>query len=131
MSSHSFTRTLKDETGYGAGGRWRGVFQERLARRLALAVTALGLMAGAAGAQEVPAKGIFDGHGVVKAVAPGTGWLTIAHGDIKGFMPAMEMIYKVRSPDLSKDLHPGDVVDFKIDAANYVIVEVKLTAHAK
>jgi Cu/Ag efflux protein CusF len=46
-------------------------------------------------------------------------------------MPAMEMIYKVRSPDLSKDLHPGDVVDFKIDAANYVIVEVKLIAHAK
>src|SRR5271166_4470599 len=24
MSSHSFARTLKDETGYGAGGRWRG-----------------------------------------------------------------------------------------------------------
>src|SRR5271165_3414921 len=24
MSSHSFARTLKDETGYGAGGRWSG-----------------------------------------------------------------------------------------------------------
>jgi Cu/Ag efflux protein CusF len=99
--------------------------------RLALALTTLGLAAGAAGAQETAATGIFAGHGTVKAVAPGTGWLTIAHGDIKGFMPAMEMIYKVRSPDLSKDLHPGDVVDFKIDAANYVIVEVKLIAHAK
>ncbi len=24
MSSHSFARTLMDETGYCAGGRWRG-----------------------------------------------------------------------------------------------------------
>jgi len=92
---------------------------------------ALGLAAGAGLAQEIPGKGIFAGHGTVKAVAPGTGWLTISHDAIKGFMPAMEMMYKVQSPDLSKDLHPGDVVDFKIDAANYTIVDVKLIAHAK
>ncbi len=29
MSSHSFARTLNDETGYCAGSRWRGLFQER------------------------------------------------------------------------------------------------------
>ena len=46
-------------------------------------------------------------------------------------MPAMEMMYQVRTPDLSKDLHPGDVIDFKIDAEKYVIVDVKLIAHAK
>ena len=45
-------------------------------------------------------------------------------------MPAMKM-YKVKTPDLTKDLHPGDVIDFKIDAANYTIVGVKLLAHAK
>ncbi len=92
---------------------------------------ALGLAAGVGLAQEIPGNGIFAGHGVVKAVAPGTGWLTISQNAIKGFMPAWEMMYKVRSPELSQDLHPGDVVDFKIDAANYVIVEVKLVARGK
>ena len=98
--------------------------------RLAFALT-LGFAAGPAGAQEISAKGIFEGHGVVKAVAPGTGWLTLDHDAIKGFMCAMEMMFQVKSPDLSKDLHPGDVVDFKIDAEKYVIVDVKLTAHAQ
>jgi Cu/Ag efflux protein CusF len=97
----------------------------RQAARVALALTALGLTAGTAPAQEVPAKGIFAGHGVVEADAPGTGFLTIAHDDIKGFMPAMKMMYKVKTPDLSKDLRPGDMIDFKIDAANYTIVDVK------
>jgi protein SCO1 len=99
--------------------------------RLALALTALGLAPGAAGAQETAATGIFAGHGTVKAVAPGTGWLTLDHDAIKGFMCAMEMMFSVKSPDLGKDLHPGDVVDFKIDAANYTIVAVTLVAHPK
>jgi Cu/Ag efflux protein CusF len=46
-------------------------------------------------------------------------------------MPAMEMMYKVRSPEISRDLHPGDEIDFDIDAAKYVIVDVKLIAHGK
>ncbi len=96
-----------------------------------MAVVAVSLAAGAPGAQEMATQGIFSGHGVVKAVQPESGALTLAHDDIKGFMPAMEMMYRVKTPDLSKDLRPGDVIDFKIDAAKYVIVEVKVTAHAK
>ena len=99
--------------------------------RLWLAVVAMSLAAGAPGAQEMATQGIFSGHGVVKAVQSESGALTLAHDDIKGFMPAMEMMYRVKTPDLSKDLRPGDVIDFKIDAAKYVIVEVKLEAHAK
>ncbi len=41
------------------------------------------------------------------------------------------MMFQVKSPELSKALHPGDVVDFKIDAAKYTIVDVKLVAPAK
>jgi len=78
--------------------------------RLAFALT-FGLAAGDAGAQETAATGIFSGHGVVKAIAPGTGWLTLDHEAIKGFMCAMEMMFQVKSPDLSKELHPGDVVE--------------------
>lgn len=81
--------------------------------------------------QEMATTGIFAGHGVVEAVQSGTGALTLDHDDIKGFMPAMEMMYRVKTPDLSKNLRPGDVIDFKIDAAKYLIVDVKLVAHAK
>jgi Cu/Ag efflux protein CusF len=35
----------------------------------------------------------------VKAVAPGTGWLTLDHDAIKGFTCAMEMMFQVKSPD--------------------------------
>jgi len=86
---------------------------------------------GVALAQEAAAKGIFSGHGVVKAVASATGALTLSHDDIKGFMPAMEMMYRVSTPDLTKNLRPGDVIDFKIDAAKYTIVDVKLVKRAK
>jgi Cu(I)/Ag(I) efflux system periplasmic protein CusF len=98
--------------------------------RLALAL-ALSLGLGRTEAQETAAKGVFAGHGVVRAVQPETGALTLSHDDIAGFMPAMEMMYRVSSPALSQDLKPGDVVDFEIDAAKYMIVEVKLVSHAR
>src|SRR5271165_3496218 len=41
MSSHSFARTLMDETGYCAGGRWRGLFQESVVEDQAFAVRAV------------------------------------------------------------------------------------------
>lgn len=96
-----------------------------------LIVSALAFSGAEAQAQETAATGIFAGHGTVKAVAPGTGWLTLDHDAIKGFMCAMEMMFQVKSPDLSKNLHPGDEVDFKIDAEKYVIVDVNLVAQAK
>ena len=89
------------------------------------------LPAGAALGQESAAKGVFKGHGVVKAVASTTGALTLSHDEMKGFMPAMEMMYRVKSPELTKDLHPGDVIDFTIDAEKYTIVDVKLVSRAK
>jgi Cu/Ag efflux protein CusF len=98
--------------------------------RLALAL-ALSLGLGRTEAQETAAKGVFAGHGVVRAVQPETGALTLSHDDIAGFMPAMEMMYRVRFPELIKDLRPGDTVDFTIDAAKDDITEVKLVSHAQ
>ena len=98
--------------------------------RFAFALAALGLSAGLAFTQEAT-SGVFAGHGVVEAVQPGTGVLTIAHGDIEGFMPAMTMMYKVKAPDLSKDVRPGDVIDFKIDAAKYEILEVTVVGRPR
>jgi Cu/Ag efflux protein CusF len=95
-----------------------------------LAATAILAIWGAE-AQETVAKGVVHGHGIVKAVAMQTGAVTLSHDEIKGFMPAMEMMYRVRAPEVSKDLRPGDIIDFTIDAAKYTILEVKVVAHAK
>jgi Cu/Ag efflux protein CusF len=84
-------------------------------------VAALSLCSAAA-AQQTAQEGVFQGHGVVRAVEPGTGAVTIAHDEIKGFMPAMEIKYQVQEPNFSECLRPGDTVDFSIDAAERVVI---------
>jgi Cu/Ag efflux protein CusF len=100
--------------------------------RLALPLMACVLASSdAAEVQETGAEGVFFGRGLVKSVEPKTGWLTLAHNDIMGCMPAMEMMFRVRTPELSRDLKPGDTVDFTIDGGDYVILDVKLVSHAE
>ncbi len=94
------------------------------------ALTTMIIAAGVALAEEAT-SGVFSGHGIVTAVQSGTGALTIRHDDIAGFMPAMEMMYKIKSPDLAKDVHPGDAIDFKIDAAKYEILQVTVVGRGK
>ena len=105
----------------------------RLARLwLALPPIACGFVPPTAAlSQETTQPSLFHGHGIVKAIQPGTGALTLDHDDIKGFMPAMEMMYRVCSTELSKDLKPGGTVEFTIDAAKDDITEVKLVSHAR
>jgi Cu/Ag efflux protein CusF len=100
--------------------------------RLALPLIVCGLAASdAAEVQEAGAEGVFYGRGLVRAVEPGTGWITLAHNDIMGCMPAMEMMFRVRDAEVSRDLRPGDTVDFTLDGGKYVILETKLVSHAK
>ena len=81
--------------------------------------------------EETGAAGIFFGYGVVEAVQPGTGAVTLDHDAIKGCMPAMTMIYWVATPELSRDLRPGDSIDFTLDGARYVIVETSVVGRAR
>jgi Cu/Ag efflux protein CusF len=100
--------------------------------RLALPLVACALASSdAVGVQETGAAGIFYGRGLVKAVEPGTGWLTLAHNDIIGCMPAMEMMFRVRAPEVSRNLKPGDTVDFTLDGGELVILDAKLVSHAE
>ncbi len=94
------------------------------------ALTAM-LIAGGVALAEEATSGVFSGHGIVTAVQSATGALTIRHDDIAGFMPAMQMMYKVKSPDLAKEVHPGDAIDFKIDAAKYEILEVTVVGRGQ
>jgi Cu/Ag efflux protein CusF len=96
-------------------------------RPLAFAAMAAALaLCSAAAAQEAAQDGVFQGRGTVRAVESGTGAMTIAHEEIKGFMPAVEVMYQVQEPELSKCLRAGDTADFSTDAVEHVIVKVNL-----
>jgi Cu/Ag efflux protein CusF len=75
--------------------------------------------------------GIFLGVGIIKAIDPRSGALTLAHEEIKGLMPAMEMMYRVKSRALSEGLREGDKIDFTLDAKSYTILDAKVIEHAK
>jgi Cu/Ag efflux protein CusF len=82
-------------------------------------------------AQPGATAGVFHGAGVVTAIDPKTGALTLDHDEIKGFMGAMEMMYRVDPSALSAGLHVGDRVGFDIDAGRETIVSVKRLEPAK
>ena len=82
-------------------------------------------------AQQGEPEGIFRGVGVVTAIDAATGSLTVNHEEIKGLMPAMEMMYRVDPRSLSDGLRPGDKIDFDVDGKTYTIRDVKLIERAK
>lgn len=55
----------------------------------------------------------FEMRGQILALRSDTEVL-VKHEDIKGFMPAMTMPYKVRDPELLRDKSPGDLVSATI-----------------
>jgi Cu/Ag efflux protein CusF len=81
--------------------------------------------------QDSQVHGIFHGVGVVTAIEPGTGALTIDHGDIKGFMSAMEMTYNLRSPSLARGIAVGDRIGFDIDGKSFSITRVENLGKSK
>jgi Cu/Ag efflux protein CusF len=65
-----------------------------------------------------------NAQGQVVALVPETGEIVLTHGDIKGFMEAMTMGYKVSSPSVLKTVKPGDTVQFTIDTERRVITKI-------
>src|SRR5256885_5985818 len=58
-----------------------------------------------------PDRRAYALQGQVLAVAPNRGEATIKHEDIKGFMPAMTMPYKVKDATLLDNIAPGDLIN--------------------
>ena len=65
-----------------------------------------------------------SGEGKVVALVPESGEIVLAHEEIKGFMDAMTMGYKVSSSSLLKAVKPGDTVQFTIDTDKRVITKI-------
>ena len=67
----------------------------------------------------------FVGEGKVIAVVPNTQQVVIEHGDIKGYMDAMTMGFRVASPKLLDGLEAGDSVRFTIGEQEKAIIQIE------
>jgi Cu/Ag efflux protein CusF len=63
--------------------------------------------------------------GKVVATVPNASQLVVEHGEIKGFMEAMTMGYRVDPPSLLEGLKFGDKVRFTIDVPKKAIVKIE------
>ena len=65
------------------------------------------------------------GEGEIVAMVPNSGQIVLEHGEIKDFMEAMTMGYRVESPALLAGLKPGDQVRFTIDIQKRMITVIE------
>jgi Cu/Ag efflux protein CusF len=71
-----------------------------------------------------PEKSVV-GEGKVIATVPSANQIVVEHGEIKGFMAAMTMGYRVEPLSLLEGLKSGDQVRFTIDVPNKTIVKIE------
>ena len=64
-------------------------------------------------------------EGEVVATVPNASQIVVDHGEIKGFMEAMTMGYRVDPPSLLAGLKEGDKVRFTIDVTRRAIVAIE------
>ncbi len=87
-------------------------FSIRNSSRLACCLLATGcLLAAATACQRQPPARQYTLTGQVLAIRPDGGEITIRHEDIKGFMPAMVMPFKLKDRTLATGRVPGDLVE--------------------
>ena len=65
------------------------------------------------------------GEGKLIATVPTANQVVVEHGEIKGFMDAMTMGYRIDPPSLLDGLKTGDQVRFTIDVPNKTIVKIE------
>jgi Cu/Ag efflux protein CusF len=65
------------------------------------------------------------GDGEVVSTVPRANQIVVEHGEIKGFMEAMTMGYRVDPPSLLAGLQPGDKIRFAIDVGKKAIVAIE------
>ena len=65
------------------------------------------------------------GEGEVVATTPASSQIVVDHGEIKGFMDAMTMGYRIDPPSLLATVTPGDKIRFTIDVDRRAIVHIE------
>lgn len=67
----------------------------------------------------------IEGEGKVVATVPTASQIVVEHGEIKGFMEAMTMGYRVDPPTLLEGIKSGDKVRFTIDVPSKAIIKIE------
>jgi Cu/Ag efflux protein CusF len=65
------------------------------------------------------------GEGKVIAVVPSSRQIVVDHKEIKGFMDAMTMGYRIEPPSLLEGVKTGDSIRFTIDKQQKAIVKIE------
>ncbi len=65
------------------------------------------------------------GEGEVISTVPKASQIVLEHGEIKDFMDAMTMGYRIDPPSLLEGLKPGDKVRFTIDVPKRTITQIE------
>lgn len=73
---------------------------------------------------EATEPNVYRGVGVVEEVNRDTATVQVNHEDIKDFMPAMSMPFKVRSSSLLDSISVGDQIEFQV-TGDLVIISIK------
>jgi protein SCO1/2 len=75
----------------------------------------------------------YELRGQILEIDTQNGVVTIRHGDIKGFMPAMTMPFKVKDKGLLKSRRPGDFVTgtLSVTDADVYLTRLDVTGHGE
>jgi Cu/Ag efflux protein CusF len=95
--------------------------QDELTRAIVSNLAAFAVKTTGSGTQRVRVEGV----GTVIKVRIKKKRVTLDHLEIKGFMEAMEMSYKVNSAALLDGLEPGEKVFFTLDIENKTITAIR------
>ncbi len=87
-------------------------------RFASLAALAVLTTAGVSGCGSKPGAQRYAMRGEVISVTPGGTSVSVKHGDIPGYMPAMTMSYAVADPKEARDLHAGDKISADLVVSN-------------
>ena len=96
---------------------------------LALIVVAVAVCGSCKGKKTARTVNVYHGVGVVESVDTDTKQIQINHEEIKDYMPAMSMPYRVKHKSLMEAVKAGDKVEFTLHDSGDgpVLTEIKKT----
>jgi protein SCO1/2 len=91
-----------------------------------------GALVACVGCSSAPEPRRYEVRGQILSVDPARREVLVDHEDIKGFMPAMTMPYKVNDPALLEDKKPGDLftATLVVEEVNAYLSSLTTTGHA-
>src|SRR5436853_7150157 len=99
-------------------------------RPVAVVTAAIALLT-IAGCRQVPPPKQYELTGQILAIKPERSEVLVRHDDIKGFMPAMTMPYKVKDPALLTGRKEGDLfkATLVVEEVDAYLTSLNVTGH--